>query len=139
MLDPKVSVYPYNYSVAQEFYPLMKSEETLRSQMKSDDNSIDYASFGYTRSEYKKSETQAEQVTDATSLPDLLNDADSGIIHQAIRCVVSEKLFRITQQELDFYKEQHIPLPHLHPDERYSARLSRRPARNIYLRTCDKT
>ena len=77
-------------------------------------------------------------VVDTKDLPDTIDAIDDDIVHKVLRCASSGKLYRITQQELIFYKKQKIPLPRKHPDVRYYERLARRPARNLYLRKCDK-
>lgn len=64
---------------------------------------------------------------------------DDAIISKIILCEISEKPFRITTQELEFYRQHNLPLPRVHPDIRHTERLVKRPERNLYLRKCDKT
>ena len=46
--------------------------------------------------------------------------------------------FRIIKQELDFYRTFQIPLPRLHPDERYRRRIAQRNPRKLWDCTCMK-
>ena len=41
-------------------------------------------------------------------------------------------------QELEFYRQNNIPVPHLHPDERHKQRMALRNPRKLYDRKCDK-
>lgn len=56
---------------------------------------------------------------------------------QALRCSESGKLFRTTEQELEFYKRNSLPLPHLHPNIRHQRRLKLRNPRRLINRACD--
>ena len=128
MLPPSLSPYPYNYSVAQEFYPLQKVEKDWEKlEIRDMKTSINFWLFGYWWLDYEKPTLQNTNVVDAQSLPDTLEQEDEALLHQAIRCEKSGKLFRITQQELRFYRQQWIPLPRKHPDIRYYERLEKRP------------
>jgi len=48
------------------------------------------------------------------------------ILKTAITCETSGKPFRITPQELVFYRKHNIPLPRKHPDIRHSERMELR-------------
>ncbi len=52
-------------------------------------------------------------------------------------CSVSGKNFKITQEDLAFYKRVGVPTPTLCPEERERRRLAWRNERKIYWRTCD--
>lgn len=60
-----------------------------------------------------------DAVISASSLPDHVRDADAQILQRAIRCERTGKLFRIISKELAFHQRHEIPLPRLHPLERY--------------------
>jgi len=42
-------------------------------------------------------------------------------------------LFRIVDQELEFYRKHNLPIPRLHPDQRHFERLQLRKNITIYL------
>lgn len=119
--DPQIAPFGYNETVAQDFMPLTK-EEALKQW--------------FTWSEYEEPFPQAEKMLQADELPSIQEVTDD-ILRQAIICEVSKKPFKIIKQELDFYRAHSIPLPRRHPDQRYADRMSLRPWRELYLRTCD--
>jgi len=59
------------------------------------------------------------------------------IIHGVILCEETEKPYRITTQEIKFYKKYNYPLPTIHPDIRRRKLLSERPIWKLYIRKCD--
>lgn len=71
-------------------------------------------------------------------IPREITEVTDDICSKAIICGVSAKPFRITQQELVFYRQHHIPLPLYHPDVRHQQRLDQRRENILYLRVCDK-
>ncbi len=58
---------------------------------------------------------------DAADLPDHVRDADASILQKAIRCETTGRLFRIIAKELAFHQAHGVPLPRVHPLERYRA------------------
>ena len=96
--------------------------------------SINYADFGYHRSDYEAPVPQSDKVIDGKDLPDMgcadLEKEDptylKNILGYAIRGVVTGKLFRLQSAEVQFYKKHNIPLPKKHPDQRHLERLALR-------------
>ncbi len=105
-----ISLFGYNETVAQEYFPLTKEQALAR---------------GYTWSDYESPAPNAAQQFDADQLPDSISQATDDILNATICCQRSKKLFKITPKELEFYKKQNIPLPRLHPDERHMERFKR--------------
>lgn len=60
------------------------------------------------------------------------------ILNSAIKCEVSGKLFKMTDQELAFYKRMDIPLPTKHYDVRHQQRMARRLSLTLFDSNCDK-
>ena len=60
------------------------------------------------------------------------------LLNYAIICEVSKKPFRITKQEIDFYKKHNLPLPTKHPDIRNKERFARKDPTIMHLVTCDE-
>jgi len=52
--------------------------------------------------------------------------------------VEGNKPFKVIEQELKFYTEHGIPVPTLHPDERYRRRVALRNPRKLWNRNCAK-
>lgn len=63
---------------------------------------------------------------------------DYKALPDAISCEITGKNFRLTPQELKFYKNNQIPLPRRHPDQRHKDRMALRNPRQLWQRQCDK-
>ena len=113
----------YNETIAAEYFPLTK-EETLAK--------------GYKWKEITDEILQVEKVIPAERLPDTIGDVPDDIINWAVTCEVSKRPFRIIKQELEFYRQLDVPIPHLHPDERHQNRMALMPSRFFHDRTCNK-
>ncbi len=76
----------------------------------------------FTWSNYESPFPKVEKTIPATRLPDTIEGIPDDILNWAILCEVSEKPFRITRLELDFYRRHQLQIPRKHPDERYKER-----------------
>jgi hypothetical protein len=91
----------YNLSLAQMMFP-MSEEEALK--------------FG---AKWEKTpEPHYKNTISGDDLPDTIDQVSDDIIKQRILCPETKLSYNITQQELAFYKEHNIPLPHRHFDWR---------------------
>ncbi len=119
---PSLSPYGYNESVAQEFLPLTQDEARA---------------LGLNWSEYIPPAPAVAETVEASALP----DAGSASLHSdaGIICARTGKLFRLTQQEREFYDRCGLPLPRLHPEERQRARSLRFNRRKLRAARCSKT
>ncbi len=59
-------------------------------------------------------------------------------IEDSIKCEVTGRPFKITQQESMFYRNHQLPLPRRHPDQRHFDRMALRTPRKLYSRLCAK-
>lgn len=118
--DPSLAPFAYNETVAQELYPLSRSNANTQWYRWQDEQNTVWEG-------------------NVATVPDSINDTQDDILQQIISCQTSWRLFKITKQELDFYRSNSIPLPTQHPDMRHQSRLDQRPTKNMYLRTCSKT
>ncbi len=109
--DPSLSPFWYNETVAQEYYPSTKSESESK---------------GYKRSDYEVPTPVSDKVLQAQDLPESIEELQDDILHFAIACEVTGKLFRLQPQELAFYRKHNIPVPRKHPDQRHLERLALR-------------
>ncbi len=108
---PSLSPFGYNETVAQEYYPLQNGDPLLKR---------------YQRSDYESPKPVSDKVIQGKDLPETIDEVQDDILHYAIACEVTGKLFRIQPQELVFYRKHHIPLPRKHPDQRHLDRLKLR-------------
>ena len=121
--DPQISSFGYNETVAMESYPLTR-EEAMR--------------LGFRWSEYETPFPKVEKIIPGARLPDRITDIPDDILNWAIECEITKKPFRITKQELEFYRKHHLPIPRRHPDQRHLDRMSLRNPRKLFKRKCDK-
>lgn len=120
--DPKLSLYGYNKTTAQMWYPMSK-EQVLAKGWKWDD--------------YEVPPPQVDQTLEAKSLPDNIQDLNDDILNSAIRCEATDKLFKITTQELKYYRTNHLPLPRRQWFQRHLDRFAKRNPRKFFARKCD--
>ena len=113
----------YNETLAAEYFPLTKKEALAR---------------GYRWRDPVDEKPKVEKVIPVKKLPQSIEDIPDDILHWAVTCEETDRPFRIIKQELDFYRQMQIPVPHFHPDERHRRRMELRPSRVFYDRTCDK-
>ena len=130
-IEPKFSPFWYNETIAMDFYPLTK-ENALK--------------FWYKRSDYELPAPNVEKVVQWKDLPkvwcklihDKKPDFLEKLLNYAIICEISNKPFRITKQEIDFYIKHNLSLPTKHPDVRYVDRIKRKWPRELFLAKCCK-
>ena len=127
----EISHFDYNETSAQEFFPLTKQEALEK---------------GYLWQEPK--ERNYKVTISPKDLPDNITDTPDTIISEIIGCEHEGKCkeqcttaFRVTDQELKFYKSQNIPIPHFCPNCRHYQRVVHRNPNKFWQRTCmcDKT
>ena len=112
-----VSPFGYNETLAQEYFPLTKEACLSKKYSWQDSEEQEGTSFSY-------------------SVPVGIDDVTEDILKQTLTCSVSKKSYRIVKAELDFYRKMKLPLPRLHPDERYRNRIALRNPRQLWDRTC---
>jgi CxxC-x17-CxxC domain-containing protein len=120
---PSLSPFGYNESLAHEYLPLTEKEAKAQ---------------GFSWRTIREKKPEVKKMIPASRLPDRIGDIPDDILNWAILCEKSKRPFRIQKQELDFYRRQSLPVPHLHPDERYDRRLALRNPRKLWKRTCMK-
>lgn len=129
-----ISLHAYNQTSAQEFFPLEKK---------------DIENLGY-RFQNIADKNYMPTITKG-NLPSSVNDIEDSIINESIECVLwgneearmrnCTKAFRITLNELNFYKKYNISLPRKCPNCRHYDRIQRRNPITLWHRKCmcDKT
>jgi len=122
----ELSAFAYNETGAIDFFPLSK-EEAINQGYKWKDR------------EKKKYETTIS----GSELPETIADVDESILKEIIECAEKDKTysvgaFRITENELSFYKRMDLPLPRVCFDVRHTRRLQKRPSFKLQKRDCTK-
>ena len=118
-----ISPFGYNETVAQEYFPLSKTEAESKN---------------FNWSDYEAPLPKVDKIIPASKLPEDIVDIPDDILNWAIECEVSKKPFRIIRQELDFYRKHNLPIPKRHPDQRHLDRMKLRNPRKLFTRNCDK-
>ncbi len=123
---PEFSDHAYNETIANYYFPLSQEEALSR---------------GY---KWKDKEKVVHQTTvKAKDLPDTIEEVTDAILNEIIECGEKDNpesvgAFRITPNELNFYRKMNIPLPRVCFSIRHLRRMDRRPKLNIFKRKCDK-
>lgn len=110
----------YNATLAGNYFPLTKEEVQARGLKWHEDSD----------------DVEATKVIDAAQLPDDLSQIPDDVTNWAIKCEQTSRPFRITQQELDFYRQMTIAIPHEHPDVRMSRRQKTLNPPKLWKRNC---
>ncbi len=118
-----ISMFGYNESYAQEFFPLIKKEALSK---------------WFNWSDYTPELPQVEKIIPASKLPTNISDIPDDILNWAIECEVTKKPFRILAQELEFYRKNNIPIPKRHSEQRHLERMAFRNDRKLRNIKCDK-
>jgi hypothetical protein len=116
----ELSVSAYNETIAQEYFPLNKEDALQKGFLWKD-----------------KDEKQFNVTLKAEDIPDHINDIQDSILQEVIECARSNKAFRLTAAELQFYRQFSLPIPRLHPDERYKERIKYQNPLELWKRTTD--
>lgn len=119
---PEMSMFGYNETMAQTYFPLEKTEVTTR---------------GWKWSDYE-APVEAKKSVPAEKLPDETTAIPDDILNWALVCEVSKKPFKLTKQELDIYRSRNLPIPRRHPDQRHRDRFTYKNPFQLFQRTCTK-
>ena len=114
--------FSYNETIAMECFPLAKEEALAK---------------GYKWRDTVDEPPDVEKKIPAEQLPQAIAEIPDDVLNWAVICEKTRRLFRIVQQELVFYRQFNIPLPHLHPDERHNNRIARRNPPILHTRQCE--
>jgi len=96
-----MSPFWYNESIAQTYFPLNKRETRKL-----------WAKY----SSYTAEIPKVEKVIQSHRLPKQVNKIPNDILNWAIECEETWRNFRITPQELNFYRKHNIAVPTKHPE-----------------------
>ncbi len=123
----QLSPFGYNETLAQEYYPLSQSWAFQE---------------WFHRSTYSRDPEIPSDITLIRCWYDImpiLEEITSHTINTYIFvCKESQRPYRLTLQEVNFYKKYHLSIPELHPDIRHQKRVDMRQWRILHLRRCDR-
>ncbi|MEK7212637.1 MAG: hypothetical protein AAB686_03090, partial [Patescibacteria group bacterium] len=123
----ETSQFKYNETSAQEFFPLTK-EQAL--------------AMGYSWKDQADKTHRAD--IEAQDIPDSIQDVTDEILTKILGCVHGGKCqhqcsaaFRIILQELNFYRQNNLPLPDMCPNCRHYNRTSMKNRPRLWQRRCE--
>ena len=124
----ELSPFSYNETVAQDLFPLEKEDVLKMGLLWKEDEIRNYVPTLLTK-----------------DLPDNISDVSNEIINEVIECEHQGKCkdrcstaFKITQEELIFYRRFSIPLPRICYGCRHYGRLRKRNPMKLWHRSCMK-
>lgn len=123
-----LSPFPYNDTNAHEFFPMTKSEVESKGL------------------KWRESDARSYKISmTPDKIPDSITETPDTIVNEIISCEHSGSCqhqcttaFRIVPKELEFYRANNLPIPHLCPNCRSYARAERRRGMSLYDRECAK-
>lgn len=124
-----------------EFFPVYRSSFAYNESVASEEFVLDESAVknrGWDWRPVKDEIPTVSRTILAMQLPDSLADTPDDVRHWAVLCAKSGRPFKLTTKELEFHNRAALPLPRLHPDERYKERLSLRNPRKLWTRNCAK-
>ncbi len=118
---PELSLFPYNKSNAQKFFPKTKEEALKEGYIWSEEDSKIY-----------------NTTLNANLLPDRIVDTRENILDEIIKCDSCANGYRIAKGEFDLLRKMNLPVPHQCPKCRENERFNRMTKPGMYHRNCAK-
>ncbi|MEK7569469.1 MAG: hypothetical protein AAB500_01085 [Patescibacteria group bacterium] len=120
------SDFGYNETIANYYHPLTKEEAQEK---------------GYRWADRLKNNYQV--TLKASELPEMIGEVNDSILDEVIECAEKDHpnsvgAYRITQNELNFYRRMDLPLPRVCFDIRHIRRMNKRPPLKIIKRHCSQ-
>lgn len=156
-LSPDLSPFPYNDTVAMEYYPIKKImilewNNIVSEKINSEDGiwtvyilekdkfiSKAIIDFWWVEKIHTYWRTKEIEVDIPKNMEKILwneipeiDTIDESILNKAIICEKSKRPFRIVKKELEFYKKYSLPIPSLHYNERHLNRIKMK-SNNYYF------
>lgn len=122
----KYSPFPYNDSLAQQYYPLSEDKAQARGYkwIQADDL------------ELEKDRAILKQEITGQTIPETSQEVGKNILQKTLTCLKTGRLYRLQPAELKFYQQMNLPLPRYHHDYRHQQRHLLRNPREIWKRKC---
>lgn len=122
MMPPELSAFAYNETIAQDNMPLAKKEAL---------------SQGF-RWEKDIQKTEGKETIQLKDIPDHIKDVQNSITNEILACIECNRNYKITNQELLFYRKMILPIPRKCFFCRHKDRITRRGPYKFWNRSCAK-
>lgn len=120
MMPPELAPFAYNETIAQDNFPLTKEEVLALGFRWEDDIQM----------------TKGKETMLSEDIPDHVKDVQDLIIAEVLKCVDCERNYKITGQELLFYRKMNLPIPRKCFYCRHQDRIVRRGPYKFWERNC---
>ncbi|MEK7547359.1 MAG: hypothetical protein AAB540_00540, partial [Patescibacteria group bacterium] len=110
--------FAYNESIAMEYFPLTEKEALVRGFRWLNDN--------------------ATCNPQTYVVPAKISDVPDSVVDEVLACKSCEKNYRITSNELKFYRHSSLPIPFFCANCRHLRRLKSKNPKSFWERKCDK-
>lgn len=120
IMPPELAPFAYNETIAQDNIPLTKEEAIALGFRWEDDIQM----------------TKSKETLLPENIPDHIKDIDNSITKEILKCIDCERNYKITDQELLFYKKMVISIPHKCFYCRHKDRIVRRGPFKFFERKC---
>jgi hypothetical protein len=120
MMPPELAPFAYNETIAQDNISLTKEEVLARGFRWEDDIQI----------------TKGKETLLPENIPDHIKEVSDSITHEILKCVDCSRNYKITDQEMLFYKKMILPIPRKCFYCRHQARIVRRGSFKFFIRAC---
>ncbi|MEK9130137.1 MAG: hypothetical protein AAB526_01945, partial [Patescibacteria group bacterium] len=114
------SLFGYNETAAQDYYPLNKKEALEK---------------GYSWSDY---ESDIKYDFSDYQIPDDISEVKDDILDKILKCEITGRAYKIIPMELEFYRRMRLPIPKKFPLQRHKERILQLPPRKLFQRQCQK-
>jgi hypothetical protein len=121
MMPVSIAPFAYNETIAQDNIPLTKEEATVEGFRWEDDIQI----------------TKDKETLSTENIPDYIKDVPNSITKEILKCITCERNYKITEQELTFYRKIVLPIPRICFYCRHRDRVRRRGPFKFFIRECD--
>jgi hypothetical protein len=121
----RISVFGYNETLANDYFPLTKEQATAIGAKWQDDDRMIHFDGPF----YELKESIEEYINNESERQALL----SGIL----KCQTTGKPYKILPQELAFYMKHKLPVPTTCFEARHKARIAKRNCFKLWERQCD--
>lgn len=116
-----MAFHAYNDTYANVEFPLAKQEVEGRGWIWHDDEEIN---------------TEGIELIKAEDVPKDIQDVSEDILNKAIICEKTGKPFRLIKAELEFYRQNNLPVPLIHPQQRIIDKLKARNPSRLWKMNC---
>ncbi len=122
MMPPELSPFAYNETIGQDNMPLTREEALAQGFRWEDDIQ----------------KTEGKETLKKEDIPDHIKDIEDSITKEILACKDCNRNYKITEQELLFYKKMNLPIPRMCFYCRHKDRVFRRGPYKFWNRNCAK-